>query len=136
MTNSEIGALLLVLFGVFYWLNIFATIRALAAFIGTILVGSNGHLVHWLTIVVLWASHLGGTITGWAFGVALPAAFAIVTAVVFIHDLHPKHPTQKRTGWAGVVLGLLIVAGATGVATLNNVGPAVQSGVTSVQQSG
>lgn len=136
MTNSEIGALLLLGFVLAYWTNKLPTLRALAAFVGIILLGEQGHIVHWLTVLVLWASHIGGLVTGWAFGVVLPGAFAIAAAWVFIHDLLPKNQTQKRTGWAGIVLGLLIVAGATGVSTLNSVGPAVQSGVTSVQQSG
>ena len=136
MTHAEIGGLMLVAFGVFYWLSIFAWLRAVLAFLGTVLAGSDGHLTRWLAVAVTWVAHEATSVTGWALGVGLPFALAIVAGVVFLHDLHPKKSAGKRTGWAGIVLGLLIVAGATGIGALSNVQSAVNNGVTSVQNSG
>jgi uncharacterized BrkB/YihY/UPF0761 family membrane protein len=136
MPNAAIGALMLVAFGVFYYLSIFATVRAVLAFTGTILVGSSGHVVHWLTVIVTWLAHFGDTATGWALGVGVPAALTLVVGIVFIYDLHPRNSAGKRTGWAGIVLAAMIVAGVTGIATLNHVSGSVQTAVTSVRNGG
>jgi hypothetical protein len=136
MPLTVIGVLLLIGFGLCYWLNIFATARALAAFVGTILVGTSGHLLHWAAIAMAWVVTLGGTLTGWAFGTDVSMAVTIIVAGLFIYDLWPKHAAGKRTGWAGIALALMMLGGSTGFAFLNNVPGAVTSGVTSVQQSG
>ena len=39
---SALGVLCLGLFGIFYWLGIFATVRAILAFVGTCLLGTAG----------------------------------------------------------------------------------------------
>jgi hypothetical protein len=130
------GVILLVLFGLFYWLNILPTVRAIFAFLGTILIATDGFVGHALTAIATWLAHLGGTVTGIAFGVAVPSIAAIIFGVIFIHDLMPKHGASKRTGWAGIVLAALIVTGATGIAALNNVGSAVHSGVGTVTSIG
>jgi hypothetical protein len=136
MALNVIGALLLVGFGLCYWLNIFATLRALAAFVGTILIGTSGHLLHWAAVVVAWMVTLGGTLTAWSFGVHVSQGVTVIVAGLFIYDLWPKHAAGKRTGWAAIVLALMMLGGSTGFAFLNNVPAAVTSGVTSVQQSG
>jgi hypothetical protein len=134
MSDSQWGVILLVLFGLFYWLGIFSTIRAIMAFIGTILLATNGFVGHALNVSATWAAHLGGTATGWAFGVALPAVAAIIAGVIFIHDLSPKKTAGKRTGFAGIALAALIVAGVTGISALNHVGSDVVHGVDNARQ--
>jgi hypothetical protein len=57
----------------------------------------------------------------------------VVTLIVFIHDLHPRNQAGKRTGWAGVVLALLLLTGASGISALNHVPSAVQGGVTNAK---
>jgi hypothetical protein len=136
MTNAEIGVLMLVSFGLLYFLNKMPTIRALLAFFGTILVGTDGHLTHWLSVVATWLATETSTLGGWLLGVGVPGILTIIAGGVFIHDLLPKHSAGKRTGWAGILLAALIVAGATGFSALNNVPAAVNNGVTSVQQNG
>lgn len=133
LSLAAIGVILLVLFGVFYWLAIFATIRAIFAFVGMILVGSAGFVGTAMTTIGAWVSHIGADISNWAFGIPVLAVAAIVVGVVFIHDLMPKHSAGKRTGWAGLLLAGMIIAGATGIPALNSVGSAIQSGVSSVR---
>lgn len=130
------GVILLVVFGLCYWLNIAATIRALAAFVGTILIAQDGFVGHALTVIATWLAHIGGTVTGILFGVAVPAIAAIIAGFIFLHDLWPKHSASKRTGWAGIVFAALIVAGVTGISALNGIAPAVHSGVSTVTSIG
>jgi hypothetical protein len=136
MSNQVLGVLMLAAFGVLYWLNIFATVRAVLAFVGTILVGTGGHLLHWLALVTAWVMSLGGTLTAWAFGIRVMEAVTVVVVAVFIYDLWPKHAAGKRTGWAGIFLALMMLGGATGFAFLNGIPAAVSSGIASVQASG
>ena len=133
LSLGAIGALCLVLFGVFYWLGILSTTRAVLAFIGGILIGSAGFLGHALTAVGSWLSALGATVTSWAFGFPVLAAVTVIVGIVFVHDLMPKHTAGKRTGWAGLILAGLIVAGATGIPALNSVGTTIQSAVTNAK---
>lgn len=131
-----LGVLMLVLFGVFYWLAIFATIRAILAFVGTILIGSAGFVGNALGAAARWLVTLGGTLTSWAFGTSVLAAVTIVVLVVFIHDLHPRNSAGKRTGWAGILLAALLIGGVTGIPALNNVPSAVRTGVQNAQNIG
>jgi hypothetical protein len=133
LSLGAIGALCLVLFGVFYWLGIFATARAILAFVGGILIGSAGFLGGALTAVGTWLSNIAASVTGWAFGFPVLAAVTVIFGVVFVHDLMPKHTAGKRTGWAGLILAGLIVAGATGIPALNSVGSTIQSAVTNAK---
>lgn len=136
LPNPVWGVILLVLFGLFYWLNKLPTVRAIFAFVGTILIATDGFVGRALTDIATWLAHIGGTVTGILFGVAVPAIAALIAGVIFVHDLMPRHGAGKRTGWAGIVLAALIVTGATGIAALNGVGPAVQSGVSTVNTIG
>lgn len=133
LSLGAIGAICLVLFGVFYWLAVLPTTRAILAFIGGILIGSSGFIGHALTAIGGWLSHIGAALTGWAFGFPVLAAVTVIVGIVFIHDLLPKHSAGKRTGWAGLILAGLIVAGATGIPALNSVGTTIQGAVTSAQ---
>ena len=133
LSLAGIGVLFLVLFGVFYYLAIFATIRALLAFLGVILVGTAGFVGGALSAAGSWLSHISTTLTGWLFGIPVLPAVTIIVLSIFMYDLWPKHTAGKRTGWAGVLLAALIVAGATGIPALNSVGTAIQGGVTSAR---
>jgi hypothetical protein len=130
------GVILLVLFGLFYWLNILATVRALMAFTGTILIAQAGFVGHALGDIATWLTTIGGTATGILFGVAVPAIAAIVALVIFVHDLMPKHSAGKRTGWAGIVLAALLVTGVSGISALNSIPSVVHSGVSTVTSIG
>jgi hypothetical protein len=136
VSNTVIGAILLVVFIALYLLKKMPTIRALAAFVGTILVFEAGWIGRALGAVARWLANLSGTATGWAFGAAFIGIPAIIAGIFFIHDIWPKHAASNRTGWAGIIFAALIMAGATGIPALNHVGPAVQQGVTNARQIG
>ena len=132
-----IGVLMLVGFGLLYWLNRLITVRAGLAFAGTILVGYSGWAGRALQTATLWIAHLANSLTGWAFSAAIGGTILTFAAgVIFVHDMWPKHPAGKRTGWAGIALALLLLAGVSGIPQLNGIVPGVRSGVTSVRTIG
>jgi hypothetical protein len=132
-----LGFLMLVLFGIFYYLSIFATVRAVLAFVGTLLIGFSGFIGGFLHSAVTWLVSLGGTASTWAFGVAASgAALTLIVGVIFVHDLMPKHSAGKRTGLAGIALAALLLAGASGIPALNGLPGTVQHAVTTVQSGG
>ena len=133
LSLAGIGVLCLVLFGVFHWLSIFAAVRAILAFTGVCLIGAVGFVGHLLAAVATWAAHLGGTATGVAFGVAVPAVVFIVLAVILVHDLHPRHGASKRTGWIAIAVAALLVAGVAGVKAASSIPSAVRTGVTNAR---
>lgn len=134
MTVSAVGAVLLVLFGIFYWLRIFHTAGAICAFVGMCLVGTSGVIGGILAHVATWAAGLANHATVWAFGVGAGAvAVTLITAVIFIHDLMPKHAAGRRTGWAGIVLALLLITGVSGITAANSIPGTVRGGVTNVR---
>jgi hypothetical protein len=120
LTVSEVGVLFLLLFAVFHFLKIFATLRAVLVFLGVVVTGSAGWLGRVLGDIGTWAQHAFGSITGWAVGISLAAGLFIILAVVFIHDLHPRNSAGKRTGWIGVALGVLVVVGVAGIPALGH----------------
>jgi hypothetical protein len=130
---DALGVLCLVLFGVFYWLGIFATTRAVLAFVGTCLIGTAGFLGGVLHTLATWIVGLADSGTAWATGVAVGGtALVIVTGVIFVHDLMPKHTAGRRTGWAGIALAALLIAGVSAIPALNQVPSSVTTGVTTV----
>lgn len=133
LSEFGLGILMLVLFIVFYWLNIFVTLRALLAFVGTILVGFSGFIGQALDWLGHHGAQLAGNLLGWAFGPgAAPAAgtlLVLVTGIVFIHDLHPKKTAGKRTGFAGLALAVFLLAGVSQVPALQGIVPGVRHAV-------
>jgi hypothetical protein len=138
---TGIGVLMLVLFAVFYFLSILATTRAVLAFVGMCLIGTAGFLGGVFHDIATWLANLANSATSWGVGVGVGGtALVIITGVIFIHDLMPKHTAGKRTGWAGIGLAALLIAGVSGIAALNNIPSGVVHGVTNakttLQQSG
>jgi hypothetical protein len=133
LSLAAIGVLCLVAFAVFYYLNFAATIRAILGFVGVILIGSAGFIGHAMTAIGTWVSHIGATLTGWLFGIPVLPAATLVVLAIFVYDLWPKHAVKKRTGWAGLILAGMIVAGATGIPALNSVGSSITNVVTSAR---
>ena len=131
LTVSELGALLLVLFAVFYWLGILPVVTAVIGFIGAVIVGTSGWLGRVAADVAGWVQHLLGTVTADLLGVSFVGILAVILLVIFIHDLSPKKSTGKRTAWIGVALGLLIAVGATGIPALDGLHSAIVSGASS-----
>lgn len=128
LTVPELGALMLVLFGLFHWLGIFAGTRAVLAFLGVVAIGSGGFAGRLLTDIGTWLAHAGGSVTQWAFGAALVGIPFLIAAVIFLHDLYPKGgKASKRTGWIGILLGASLASGAALFPALAPVTGAIQS---------
>ena len=134
LSATGLGVLMLVLFGVFYFLSILATVRAILAFVGTCLIGTVGFLGGALHATALWISNFMDSVTGWAFAAPVGGTVLVIIAgVIFIHDLMPKKTAGKRTGWAGIALAALLIAGVSGISQLNNIPGGVQNGVTNAR---
>jgi hypothetical protein len=130
---SGLGVICLALFGIFYWLGIFATIRAVLAFVGTCLLGTAGFLGGLLHTLATWVAGLANAGTAWATGVAVGGTVLVLVAgIVFVHDLMPKHTSGKRTGWAGIALAVLLLAGVSSIQVLNQIPSSVTTAVTTV----
>ena len=130
---SALGVLCLGLFGIFYWLGIFGTIRAVLAFVGTCLLGTAGFLGGILNTLAGWVASLANSGTGWAAGVAIGGTLLVFgTGIVFVHDLMPKHTAGRRTGWAGIALAAFLLAGASAIPALNAIPSSVTNAVTTV----
>ena len=127
LTVPELGALLLVLFGVFYLLGIFAKTRAVFAFLGAVAVGTGGALGHLLTRVSAALQNAGGAVTVWLFGSAIAGLLFIAAAVIFIHDMHPKKGATRRTGWIALLLGASLAAASVTIPALAPVASGVNS---------
>jgi hypothetical protein len=134
LTLAQWGLLLIIAFGLFYWLRIFIVIRTIALFVGILLLGTAGWVERMATDLARWASEITGSITAWAFGVSITWILAAVAAVIFIHGLHPKNPTKNHHAWWGAALAFLLIAGtASALPLLNHVPADVQNGVQNAQ---
>lgn len=137
LTLLGIGLMMLAAFALFYYLTVLVTIRAILAFVGTILVGYSGWAGRAVHTATMWIVHLGNSLTGWAFGVAIfGAILTLISGGIFLHDLHPKKGAQKRTGWAGIAVALVLLAGVSGIPALNGIAPGIRNGVSSVRTIG
>jgi hypothetical protein len=127
LTVPELGALLLVFFGIFYWLGIFAKTRAVFAFLGAVAVGSGGAFGHLLGRVTGALGNAGGALTAWLFGGTVAGLLFIAAAVIFIHDMHPKKGATRRTGWIALLLGASLATAAAAIPALAPVVSGVNS---------
>ena len=127
VTVPELGALLLVFFGLFYWLGIFAKTRAVFAFLGAVAIGTGGAVGHLLTRVTTALANAGGAVTTWLFGGAIAGVLFIAAAVIFIHDMHPKKGATRRTGWIALLLGASLVTASVSIPALAPVASGVDS---------
>ena len=125
LTAAGVSALCLVFWLLFHWLGIFAKTRAVLALVAAI--GIGGFLGAVLGRVVTWLTHLTGTVTAWALGVALPAALFLALATILIYDLHPKNGASRRTGYVALAVGAFLVAGVTGIPALAPLASALRS---------
>lgn len=121
-----LGLVLAAAFAVFYWLRIFATLTAVLGLIAVVMLGGNGVIGAILIAVMRWLVRLVNDASVWAFGGAITAAVFLFLAVVFIHDLHPRHAAGRRTAHIGLALGLLLVAGLTGFSALSGAAGGIQ----------
>jgi len=127
LTSSELGVLFLLLFGLFYWLGIFAKLRAVLALIGVIGIADGGFFGRLLATAGAGLQRAVGAVTAWAFGASLAAGLFIILLVIFIHDLHPRKSAGKRTGWVAILLGAILVVGVFQIPALAPVTAALRS---------
>lgn len=125
LSAAGVAGLCLLFWLLFHWLNIFAKTRTLLALVAAI--GIGGFLGSALARVVTWLTHLTGTVTGWALGVAIPGALFLLLAAILVHDLHPKKGASRRTGYIALGVGALLVAGVTGIPALAPLASALKS---------
>jgi hypothetical protein len=119
LTVSELGALLLIGFVAAHILGIFVNLRAVAAFLGVVLIGSSGFVGRIFTDLGSGAQSLASKVMAWVVGVPVSAALAVIVLVFVAHDLHPKKTAGTRTGLLALVLGMIVVAGIDGIPGLN-----------------
>src|ERR1700734_449258 len=99
MTVAELGVLLLVLYGVFHYLRVLATTRAVLAFLGAVAVGLTGAVGRIAGDLAGWAQHAVGSVSSWAFGVPVAGGLFVILVVLLAHDLHPRRGASARTGY-------------------------------------
>ena len=136
MSQATIGFLMIVLSAFFQWKNRLPTIRVVMVIVGIFLVGFTGWLIHKAaTLMLLLTGLLGntlGTLIGFS-GSVIFAGVVIWMCAHVVHDLLPKNRPGKPTYYVAAALAVLIVAGATPFAALNNLPQTVQTGTTQVQ---
>jgi len=138
ITATELAGLFILLFGVFYWLGIFTKARAVLAFLGAVTLGASGHFGSLIVSVFTWLANAFGAITAWALGVAVTGGLVVVLIVVLAHDLHPRKPAGKRTGFIALAVGMAVAAGVASLpflATVSGLVVQLMDGITSALNS-
>jgi len=135
MSPAQIGGILLLLGGLAFAFGHFAKIRVGLLLVGTILVGVGGHLFTWLGVVMTWLSGATSAIFAWAFGVALPAALAVILIFIVVRALLPRHKAGRTASIAAVALGIMIALGITNIGALGGITPTVTTNVSTVTGS-
>lgn len=133
MSTLAVGAGMLILAGLFYWLKVLPATRAILAFIGTCIV-TGGLFGSLMSRAAHFVANFTDTLTGKIFGVGIPGVLVIILGVIFVHDLLPKGGgASKRTMWVGLALAACLVAGLSSFQALNQLPANVQQGVTNIQ---
>jgi hypothetical protein len=139
INTAEAGAIFIALSVTAYLLGKFATLRSVGIFLGVILVGINGHVVAFTARVLEILGRFTSVVLVWGLGVTAGIAGIVIVAVlgfIMIHDWMPRNAAKKRTFWISLAMGLIIAAGATGVAALDNFRADLTTGVTQVTSGG
>ena len=136
LSLAAIGLVCLVIFATAHWLKRVPKIRAIFAFIAVCLLGLGGVVGHLLTDITTWVAGLLGVATTTAVGTEIGALILVIPlGWKFLDDLYPKHSASASTSWVGIALAVILVSGISGIAVLNEIPGAVQTGVTNVQTS-
>jgi hypothetical protein len=136
MTLGTIGAILIGVSIAMYLTGKFRTLSAVMVFAGILLTGFNGwivtHVAGLLTWVNSWAGAWLASVTGWSLATV---GAVIVCMIIYkvLHDWSPRNSAKKSTYVLSALLAILIVAGATPFAALNQLPSSVQTGVNTVQ---
>src|SRR5215469_1978870 len=136
MNQAAWGAVLVAVSAAAYWRNRFPTLRSVAVFLGIIMIGFSGTLVHLAARVMAFVGGFAGATIGHWLGLTTAVLVACIVAVLLflvLHDWAPKNTARKSTYWFSVALAVLIVAGLTPFANLNNLPTTVQQAQVSFQ---
>jgi hypothetical protein len=136
MTTAEIGFILAALSVTAYALGKFRTASSVGIFVGILLIGLSGWVITHVAGILAAVTRAVGPVIGGFFGVSaavLLAAASCVLIFIVLHGWLQKGKAKKHTFWLSALLAILIVAGATPFAALNNLPSQVRSGVTTVQ---
>lgn len=136
LAQGSIGAILIALSVWAYFRNRFSKARTWAVFAGILLFGFTGTALHWIARALTFIAGLLGLATGRWLGIGAGTLFAIVVIIMvaeLLHGWHPKGSAKKSTFWVAAALAILIVAGATPFAGLNNLPSSVQQGINQTQ---
>jgi hypothetical protein len=119
-----------------YFRNRFTTLRTAGIFVGILLFGFTGTALHFIARALQFVAGLLGLASGRWLGISastLVAILVIIMVVEVAHGWHPKGKAGKGTFWIAAALAILIVAGATPFAALNNLPGSVQQGINQTQ---
>ena len=129
MNITEWGVVALVVAFTLFWLGIMPKTQVILGFIGTCVV-TTGLFGTLLEKGVRLVSNLTDAVTARVFGVAVPGLIVIVVAIVFVHDLMPKHSAGRRTFFIGIALAAALGAGLSSFQALNAIPANVRTGIT------
>lgn len=118
LSTSAAGALCLLLFALFHWLDRLPKTRSVLAFLGAVAVGTAGFVGRIFGAIATFLVHATGTVTAYMFGVSLSVALFVLLAIVLAHDWHPKHGASKRTGYVALAVGVLLAGSAAAIPAL------------------
>jgi uncharacterized BrkB/YihY/UPF0761 family membrane protein len=139
LDTAEWGAILIAVSVTAYLLGKLPTLRSIGIFLGVVLVGVNGHVIAFASRVAEILGRLTSVVLVWGLGITAGIAGVVIIAVlgfIMIHDWLPRNAAKKRTFWISLAMGLVVAAGATGVAALDNFRADLTTGVTQVTSGG
>jgi hypothetical protein len=136
LAQGSIGAIMVALSVWAYFRNRFAKARVWAVFIGILLFGFTGPVLHWIARALAFVAGLLGLASGKWLGISAATLTAIIVILMFaelLHGVHPKGSAKKSTYWIAAALAIMAVAGATPFAAVNGLPGDVQHGISQTQ---
>jgi|SRR5215471_3089382 len=103
-----------------------------AVFLGILAIGTSGRIVGLVARFLAWVITLVGRLGAQILGYSAATIILVIVAVaifLFLHDMHPKHSAGRATFWLAVVLAVVISAGLTPIAALNQLPQTAQQGI-------
>lgn len=132
ITQVEWGLIAVALAFTAHFKGRFKNAAPAVVFLGILAVGTSGRIVglvaRFLAFVMGLIGKLGAQILGYSAATIILVA-VVVALFLFLHDMHPKHSAGRGTFWLAVGLAVVISAGLTPIAALNQLPAQVQQGV-------
>lgn len=131
MTPAEWGLVIAAVAVTLHFLKWMPTVASLGIFLGIILVGINGKLVLFASRLLEFVGRFVGSVGAYLFGVSatvIGVVIVVVLGVILIRHWSTK--AKRSTFWLAGIMAVIIAAGATGIAALNNLPTDLQTGIT------